>query len=704
MSSNQNAQVPDIKYKTELCKTWVEQNFCPYMEKCRFAHGKTDLQDKIIFGKNYKQKDCKSFHTQGFCPYGPRCLFRHDERKFSELNRPFYKYALENTFISLFFGKNTNKRKASEDDFLNTNIDISETLKSASNTINYIGISNLNLNLNNNFNSNNTNNSSFCFSRKNSELDGSQVFPSKGLCQRIKFYTPHLNIFKKIHHNDMFSFDSTDVDIECENSDCNLNVNEIGNYNKSSLDILGNFNISPKITSNSGGFNGISSYPNNSKANSNLLIGFGGNRNGNSANKKNILENNINLNTTNHNNNLEFNSHKKIPYFCNNGNNNKIIGNSIYNKVYNNNLPNNAYSKNMNKAIRSNPNSNSNINNFIWGNNENSNNILKNINILPKQTSNFNINNLNYGCNNNNNNNQKPSLNSFQNSIAINSNKINNFNSDNNESFTNTENINPNIKSNLSERDFIKENNNANRHYENDCNINNRDYISKTFFSNKHLSQNNFLNNNYHDNYNKIFENYHNSSNNAFLSGCDSPDHSANLTNTSILTTENCRNYKEESGVPNTLFHDFESFKYFNNCKERNFKKNINNNNRNNNYDEIKNNKNKDKIDKETIFVNFSKITENNSLKNKQNLFLKANKNSQYDFFQKNKSHTSFDNSNNIDELMKINPVNNSIITNKAINTQKLSDDNSKIIKENETLCFLGGGNNSNNINFYSIY
>jgi len=119
MTNNQSIPVPDIKYKTELCRTWIEQNFCPYMEKCRFAHGKTDLHDKIIFGKNYKQKDCKSFHTKGYCPYGPRCLFRHDGRNFSELNRPFYRFILENNFPDMFF-KNIKKRKFTEEEFLNS--------------------------------------------------------------------------------------------------------------------------------------------------------------------------------------------------------------------------------------------------------------------------------------------------------------------------------------------------------------------------------------------------------------------------------------------------------------------------------------------------------------------------------------------------------------------------------------------------------
>lgn len=82
-------------YKTELCRTWVEKNFCPYKEKCRFAHGKKDIHDKTINAKNYKQKECNSFHKKGFCPYGPRCHFKHEERKLAEITRPYYPFLLK---------------------------------------------------------------------------------------------------------------------------------------------------------------------------------------------------------------------------------------------------------------------------------------------------------------------------------------------------------------------------------------------------------------------------------------------------------------------------------------------------------------------------------------------------------------------------------------------------------------------------------
>ena len=45
----------DPKYKTELCKSFMETNFCVYGNKCRFAHGFKELVVKKQIN-NYKQK------------------------------------------------------------------------------------------------------------------------------------------------------------------------------------------------------------------------------------------------------------------------------------------------------------------------------------------------------------------------------------------------------------------------------------------------------------------------------------------------------------------------------------------------------------------------------------------------------------------------------------------------------------------------
>jgi hypothetical protein len=84
----------EINYKTELCRTWVEKNYCPYKEKCRFAHGKKDLHEKSVSSKHYKQKECNSFYKKGFCPYGPRCHFKHEERRLEDISRPYYQIML----------------------------------------------------------------------------------------------------------------------------------------------------------------------------------------------------------------------------------------------------------------------------------------------------------------------------------------------------------------------------------------------------------------------------------------------------------------------------------------------------------------------------------------------------------------------------------------------------------------------------------
>ena len=79
----------DPKYKTELCKSFMETNFCCYGNKCRFAHGYKELVVKKQIN-HYKQKTCNSFFNKGYCPYGSRCNFKHDERKLEQIGVPYY--------------------------------------------------------------------------------------------------------------------------------------------------------------------------------------------------------------------------------------------------------------------------------------------------------------------------------------------------------------------------------------------------------------------------------------------------------------------------------------------------------------------------------------------------------------------------------------------------------------------------------------
>jgi len=70
-------QINYSRYKTELCRQFIENGECKYGDKCQFAHGLQDLKDVNRHPK-YKTDYCKTFHSKGFCPYGPRCHFIHE--------------------------------------------------------------------------------------------------------------------------------------------------------------------------------------------------------------------------------------------------------------------------------------------------------------------------------------------------------------------------------------------------------------------------------------------------------------------------------------------------------------------------------------------------------------------------------------------------------------------------------------------------
>lgn len=100
----------DPKYKTELCKSWMETNFCPYGNRCRYAHGQEELVAKVK-NVNYKKKLCKSFFKNGFCPYGNRCNFMHSEKQ--KVQTSYYQ-------LNLLFGNplrlvNSSRLKVFED-------------------------------------------------------------------------------------------------------------------------------------------------------------------------------------------------------------------------------------------------------------------------------------------------------------------------------------------------------------------------------------------------------------------------------------------------------------------------------------------------------------------------------------------------------------------------------------------------------------
>jgi butyrate response factor 1 len=64
------------RYKTELCRSWEETNFCRYGDKCQFAHGRHEIREVTRHHK-YKSELCNNYHYEGTCMYGIRCCFIH---------------------------------------------------------------------------------------------------------------------------------------------------------------------------------------------------------------------------------------------------------------------------------------------------------------------------------------------------------------------------------------------------------------------------------------------------------------------------------------------------------------------------------------------------------------------------------------------------------------------------------------------------
>ena len=96
---------PDGKYKTELCKNWIETAKCRYEQFCSFAHGQHELTKAAVNNYNvlFKSKNCRTFYQTKSCPYGQRCMFRHEHRSFKQLHRHHYTpqlYGLETLYVA----------------------------------------------------------------------------------------------------------------------------------------------------------------------------------------------------------------------------------------------------------------------------------------------------------------------------------------------------------------------------------------------------------------------------------------------------------------------------------------------------------------------------------------------------------------------------------------------------------------------------
>lgn len=65
-------------FKTELCATFQKTGFCPYNDKCQFAHGLDELKSAPK-SRKWKTKMCKNWTEKGHCRYGKRCCYKHGE-------------------------------------------------------------------------------------------------------------------------------------------------------------------------------------------------------------------------------------------------------------------------------------------------------------------------------------------------------------------------------------------------------------------------------------------------------------------------------------------------------------------------------------------------------------------------------------------------------------------------------------------------
>lgn len=112
MKPKKKTVTDDTKYKTELCKKFSETGHCPYGRKCKFAHGKHELNEKLLANKRrYKSKLCNSFHSNMTCPYGSRCLFAHENRTVQELQQPVCVYEKLVSYPDLLNNSFTNRRQ-----------------------------------------------------------------------------------------------------------------------------------------------------------------------------------------------------------------------------------------------------------------------------------------------------------------------------------------------------------------------------------------------------------------------------------------------------------------------------------------------------------------------------------------------------------------------------------------------------------------
>jgi hypothetical protein len=83
------------RYKTALCKKYLESQSCPYGNKCQFAHGEQELRSmnaqpqNMMYMRmgsknnilNYKIVKCKNWEKDKTCKYGSHCTYAHGDEE-----------------------------------------------------------------------------------------------------------------------------------------------------------------------------------------------------------------------------------------------------------------------------------------------------------------------------------------------------------------------------------------------------------------------------------------------------------------------------------------------------------------------------------------------------------------------------------------------------------------------------------------------
>ncbi|QLI60770.1 mRNA decay activator protein [Scale drop disease virus] len=73
-----NTSITQHRYKTVMCRNFVQNGFCEYRTYCTFAHDITELYQPFNCSIYYKKRLCPTFHTVGYCSYGVTCGFIHN--------------------------------------------------------------------------------------------------------------------------------------------------------------------------------------------------------------------------------------------------------------------------------------------------------------------------------------------------------------------------------------------------------------------------------------------------------------------------------------------------------------------------------------------------------------------------------------------------------------------------------------------------